>query len=66
MREANFSETYETCKKFGFSDEATALHCWNAGYTLGRKRWHWGPQWLSAVKGWINTQKYKLSKFFNQ
>ena len=59
---ANFSEVYKKCEEFGFNKEITAEMCWNEGYRLGRKRWHWGPSWMVTFQGWVNTQLSKLRK----
>lgn len=57
-----FETVYKACEEFGFDKQITAEMCWNEGYQLGRKRWHWGPHWMVASHGWINTQISKLWK----
>lgn len=62
MMSEQFEETYNACEHFEFDKRITAETCWNAGYTLGRKRWHWGPAWMVSFRGWINTQLSKIKR----
>lgn len=63
MSEKNFLQVYRECQEIGMTDPAAiALHCWNEGYHLGRRRWYWGPWWFVTFQGWLNTQLAKLRK----
>ncbi|HXJ76829.1 MAG TPA: hypothetical protein VNM37_28485 [Candidatus Dormibacteraeota bacterium] len=64
--EDNFDTMYRACKQFGFGDKLTAEQCWNAGYQLGRRRWHWGPAWMVSVHGWVNTQIDRFKSIFRK
>lgn len=50
-----FERLYENCEHHAFSKRAMAEQMWNAGYNLGRRRWHWGPEWFVTFTGKINT-----------
>jgi hypothetical protein len=55
-----FEKVYSVCNQYDFDRETTAQMCWNEGYALGRKRWHWGPAWMVSLAGWFNTQISRL------
>ena len=57
---SQFHEVRELCRRTGMNRGQTELHLWNEGYLMGRRRWYWGPLWMSGVVGWLNTHRYRI------
>lgn len=58
----NLQETINKCKEFGFNEQTTREMLWNEAYSLGRKRWYWGPSWFVTLTSRINTILYKIKQ----
>lgn len=58
---SRFHEVRKKCIMAGMKRSETELHLWNEAYLLGRRRWYWGPLWMSDVVGWLNTRRYRIA-----
>ncbi len=55
----NLQKTIKQCEEFGFNEQITREILWNTAYGIGRSRWYWGPRWVTALRGYINTKLYE-------
>jgi hypothetical protein len=52
----DFQHTLQEAQNLGWSEDLIREALWNTAYRLGRKRWYWGPMWMSSLQGWINSR----------
>jgi hypothetical protein len=58
----DFKRTLSEAQKLGWSEDLIRESLWNTAYLLGRKRWYWGPMWMSSLHGWINSRLARMRK----
>lgn len=56
----NYQECLSKCREFGFNEDITRETLWNEAYSLGRRRWYWGPSWFVSLTGRFNTWRQKI------
>ena len=59
----NFKETLAKCRELGWNEDLIREFLWNEAYTLGRKRWYWGPRWFVNLQGWFNSRRHRRLKY---
>lgn len=58
-KETHLQEIVNTCREFKLNEEITLEMVFNTGYSLGRRRWFWGPLWRYEIQEWMRRLTLK-------